>query len=80
MVTLSGRIKAPFLMGGYQAERIGYPKGQSDLIRTEAGKWLLLITVDVPEGTSVPITDFLGIDLGIANIATDFRICGFPWL
>jgi putative transposase len=71
MVTLSGRIKVPFLMGGYQAERIGYPKGQSDLIRTEAGKWLLLITVDVPEGTSVPISDFLGIDLGIANIATD---------
>ena len=70
MVTLSGRIVTPFLMGGYQAERIGYPKGQSDLIRRD-GKWYLLITVDVPDGTEVPITDFLGIDLGIVNIATD---------
>jgi transposase len=43
---------------------------KSDLIRTEAGKWLVLITVDVPDGTKVPITDFLGVDLGIANLAT----------
>jgi putative transposase len=71
LVTLSGRIVVPFLMGGYQAERIGYPKGQSDLIRTESGKWLMLVTIDVPDGTEVPVTDFLGVDLGIANIATD---------
>ena len=71
LVTLSGRIVVPFLGGGYQAERIGYPKGQSDLIRTEAGKWLVLVTIGVPDGTEVPVTDFLGVDLGIANIATD---------
>jgi putative transposase len=71
LVTLSGRIVVPFLRGGYQAERIGYPKGQGDLIRTEAGKWLVLVTIDVPDGIEVPITDSLGVDLGIANIATD---------
>jgi putative transposase len=71
MLTLSGRIVVPFLMGGYQAERIGYPKGQSDLIRNEAGKWLLLVTIDVPDGTEIPTGDFLGVDLGIASIATD---------
>jgi len=71
MLTLSGRIVVPFLMAGYQAERIGYPKGQSDLIRSHDGKWFLLVTVTVPDGTEVPITDFLGVDLGIANIATD---------
>src|SRR5205823_6659794 len=47
------------------------PKGQSDLIRDDAGRWFLLITVDVPEGSPVPATDFLGVDLGIANIAAD---------
>jgi putative transposase len=71
MLTLDGRIVVPFLMGGYQAERVGHPKGQSDLIRREDGKWFLLVTVDVPDGAEVPVDDFLGIDLGLANIATD---------
>src|SRR5205814_3956387 len=31
----------------------------------------LLVTVDVPEGSPIPATDFIGIDLGMANIATD---------
>ena len=35
------------------------------------GKWFLLVTVDVPEGTPIPVTDFLGVDLGMAKIATD---------
>jgi len=71
ILTLSGRIKVPFLMGGYQAERIGYPKGQSDLVRRKDGKWFLLITVTVPDGTDVPFGDFLGVDLGLAEIAAD---------
>ena len=71
LVTLSGRIVVPFLMGGYQAERIGYPKGQSDLVRRHDGKWFLLITVTVPDGTDVPFGDFLGVDLGLAEIAAD---------
>ena len=71
MLTLSGRIVVPFLVGGYQAERLGYPKGQSDLIRRQDGKWFLLVTVDVPDGTEVPATDFLGVDMGIVNIAAD---------
>ena len=71
LVTLSGRIVVPFLMGGYQAERIGYPKGQSDLVRRHDGKWFLLITVTVPDGTDVPFGDFLGVDMGLAEIAAD---------
>ena len=35
------------------------------------GKWFLLVTVDVPEGTQTPTTDFIGVDLGVVNIAVD---------
>ena len=35
------------------------------------GKWFLLVTVDVPDDAPIPLTDFIGVDLGIANLATD---------
>jgi putative transposase len=59
------------MMGKHQAERIGYPKGQADLVLREDGKWFLLLTVAVPAAASIPATNFIGVDLGIANIATD---------
>jgi predicted transposase len=68
--TTAGRLVIPMRIGPYQAERIGFPKGQADLLRRE-GKWFLFITVDVPDGTSLDPHDFLGVDLGIANLATD---------
>jgi putative transposase len=71
LLTLGGRVLVPILMGKYQAERIGHPKGQADLVIREDGKWFLLVTADVPGGTPIPATDFIGVDLGIANIATD---------
>jgi putative transposase len=71
LLTLGGRVLVPILVGRYQAERIGYPKGQADLVLRDDGKWFLLVTVDVPAGALIPATDFLGVDLGIANIAAD---------
>jgi putative transposase len=71
LLTLEGRIVVPFILGKYQADRIGSAKGQCDLVLRKDGKWFLIVTVDVPEGTPIPVTDFIGIDLGIANIATD---------
>jgi IS605 OrfB family transposase len=35
------------------------------------GKWFLLVTIDVPDVAPIPATDFLGVDLGMAKIATD---------
>ena len=58
-------------MGAYQAEKFGFAKGQSDLVLRTDGKWFLLVTVDVPEDAPVPTTDFLGVDLGVENIAAD---------
>jgi predicted transposase len=70
LLTLEGRIKVPFLVGAYDARRLALPRGQSDLVSRD-GKWFLFITVDVPEGISIDPVDFIGVDLGIANIATD---------
>lgn len=69
--TLAGRVIVPFVMGAYQAERFRLRKGQSDLVLRKDAKWFLLVTVDLPEGTTTPATDFIGVDLGIANLATD---------
>lgn len=69
--TLNGRVVVPFLMGKYQADRFTLKKGQSDLVLRKDGKWFLLVTVDVPEGTPIPPKDFLGVDMGVTNIVVD---------
>lgn len=68
--TLHGRVIVPFLMGKYQAERFGFAHRQADLVLRRDGKWFLLVTVELPDGTPLPITDFIGVDLGIVNLAT----------
>ena len=71
LLTLEGRVVVPFILGSYFDKRFKLPRGQADLILRDDGKWFLLVTVDVPDGTEIPATDFIGIDLGIINIATD---------
>jgi putative transposase len=66
--TLEGRVVVSFIMGAYQAERFGWSKGQCDLVLRRDGKWFLLVTVDVPDGTPIPPSDFLGVDLGVGGI------------
>lgn len=68
--TLTGRVIVPYLLGAYQQERFGFAHGQADLVLRRDGKWFLLVTVDVPDGTPIPITEFLGVDLGVVNLAT----------
>jgi putative transposase len=69
--TLAGRLAIPILIGKYQAGQFVHAKGQMDLVLRKDGKWFLLVTVDAPDGTPIPATDFLGVDLGICNIAVD---------
>jgi putative transposase len=69
--TLTERILVPFVMGSYQQERFEFAKGQCDLVLRKDGKWFLLVTADLPEDAPVPTTDFLGVDLGVINLATD---------
>jgi putative transposase len=70
LLTLSGRVLVPFLMGSYQESRLGALKGQADLLYRN-GVFYLAVTLDVPTPTPDQPTDTLGIDLGIVNIATD---------
>ena len=70
LLTLTGRIIAPIVMGSYQQEQFTNAKGQAELVLRDDGKWFLLVTVDIPDGAPLPVTDFIGVDLGVANIAT----------
>jgi putative transposase len=67
--TLTGREVIPLLYGRYQAERFHRLKGQVDLIERD-GAFYLYATVDLPEDAPVEPEDFLGVDLGVANLAT----------
>jgi putative transposase len=67
---IGGRIILPLIYGEYQGERIGRRKGQVDLVY-RGGKFFLMLSIETPEDTPVEVKDFLGVDLGIVNIATD---------
>lgn len=70
LLTLQGRVIVPFVMGKYQRERFTNAKGQCDLVLRKDGKWFLLVTVDLPDKTPTPTTDFIGVDFGIISLAT----------
>jgi len=67
---LGGRMILPLVYGEYQGQRFDRMKGQADLIY-RGGKFFLLAAVDLPDKAPIEIKDFLGVDLGIVNIATD---------
>ncbi|MER6997857.1 transposase [Streptomyces sp. NPDC000410] len=70
--TVAGRIKdVAFTASPEQLATLAlYRKGESDLLVRD-GMWFLLATCEVPEAApNTDPVDFLGIDLGIVNIAT----------
>ncbi|MFI6455090.1 RNA-guided endonuclease InsQ/TnpB family protein [Streptosporangium amethystogenes] len=69
--TTGGRMKGVrFACSDEQARALAaYRKGESDLIHRD-GMWLLIATCDVPDADVTEPDAFLGVDLGIANIAT----------
>jgi putative transposase len=71
LLTLEGRVIVPLVMGKYQRERFSKHHGQCDLVRRKDGKWFLLVTVEMQDKTPTPATDFIGVDLGVENLATD---------
>ncbi|MFI9171810.1 RNA-guided endonuclease InsQ/TnpB family protein [Streptomyces lincolnensis] len=70
--TTGGRVKSVAFTASLEqlATLALYRKGESDLLRRD-GMWFLNATCEVPEAplNTEPV-DFLGIDLGIVNIAT----------
>lgn len=70
--TVHGRMKRLPSTGEEQQLHLlaRHRKGESDLIR-QNGQWYLLATVDVEDVPTNPAPQgFIGVDLGIANIAT----------
>jgi putative transposase len=68
--TTSGRVRTAFVCGPLQFERLQQSKWkQADLVCRNA-QWFLLITADIAEAPPKPAQDFLGVDLGLTNIAT----------
>lgn len=68
--TLTGRMVLPLAYGEYQSERFDRIKGQCDLVY-RGGTFFLYATADLPEPPPGGVTDFLGVDLGIVNLAAD---------
>jgi putative transposase len=54
-----------------------YRQGESDLVYRD-GRWFLMATCDVPQARVYEPDGFLGIDLGIANIATTSDARSWP--
>lgn len=71
LLTLEGRIKVPMVLGNYhqgimQGKRV---RGQADLIFQD-GVFYLLLVIELPEPPKIKTNEFLGVDLGVVNIAT----------
>ena len=66
---LNGRETMSFQAGDRQLALLQYQKGESDLVYSR-GHFYLCATCDVPVPEEMEVDDFLGVDLGIVNIAT----------
>lgn len=70
IATVSGRLKVPYVVGEYFAGMLSRKMGEADLVYRD-GKFYLYISVEFQEEPPIEAKDFLGVDLGITNIATD---------
>ena len=68
--TLDGRQQMTFVCGERQTAMLHGQRGESDLVYRD-GEFYLLATCDVDEAPISDVDGFLGVDLGVANIAVD---------
>ena len=69
--TIVGRITVPMVMGDYQAKQFAQVKYYAELVHRKDGKWFLMATVEFDDLPPCDTDDFLGVDLGVENLATD---------
>lgn len=67
--TVDGRLKIPFVCGEKQKELLNHERGEADLVHRD-GKFFLCVSVDIPDTKEQSVLDWLGVDLGVAEIAT----------
>ena len=73
ILTLQGRQVIPIILGQYQQQKLVYPRrGQVDLIYKNK-KFYLIPIVEIPEPPEKITKDFLGVDLGVVNLAVDSK-------
>jgi putative transposase len=70
--TMQGRLTIPFVTGPRQLELLQHQRGESDLILVE-GQFYLFTTCEKETPDPQDVEEFLGVDLGITNIAADSR-------
>lgn len=68
--TLHGRERVPFVCGPRQRELLASRQGESDLVYVD-GRFYLLATCNAIDPEPRDVEDYLGVDLGIVNLATD---------
>lgn len=67
----AGRLMIPYVFGEYQAARLNRLKGQVDLAYRGGGQFYLYATIDLDEPPPLKALDFVGVDMGIVNLAAD---------
>ncbi|MBK8750539.1 MAG: transposase [Candidatus Competibacteraceae bacterium] len=70
ILTLQGRLTIPMHMGEYQRLKMGRGHGQADLVLVD-GVFYLLLVIETPTAPPIDPKDFIGVDLGIVQIASD---------
>ncbi|HEY3230483.1 MAG TPA: transposase [Roseiflexaceae bacterium] len=68
--TLDGRQAMVFVCGERQRELLATQRGETDLALVR-GKWYLFVACEVEAPEPIDAEGFLGVDLGIINLATD---------
>lgn len=68
--TMAGRQKMPFICGDHQDKLLEGLRGECDLVYRK-DEFYLHQCCDVDEPPTQDVDDYLGVDLGIANIAVD---------
>lgn len=68
ILTLTGRESIGFVCGDYQRRLLPNLKGESDLVYRD-GKFFLLAGVEIAEPPVESVADFIGVDMGVVNIA-----------
>ncbi len=73
LTTLSGRVKIPARCGARQKKQLvaALKLGEARLIRHKNGTFAMRIACQVPPVPESPPQAWLGVDLGIVNLATD---------
>ncbi|WP_460808334.1 RNA-guided endonuclease InsQ/TnpB family protein [Micromonospora zhanjiangensis] len=76
--TVDGRVKSVAFTGSPDQVKAvaSLPVGECDLVHRD-GMWFLYATIDVPEPELIDPDGFLGVDMGIANIAYDSDGTGY---